>query len=61
MARNRNRIKICGKNTRTAPTPAVTPLISRLWIAPSGTVELMSEPTAAKAPSMASMTGAAQV
>ena len=33
---NRNRIRICGRNTRTLPAPAITPSTTRLRSRPSG-------------------------
>ncbi len=57
----RNRIRICGRKTSTAPVPAITPSASRLRSAPSGMCSLTRAETAETPPSMPSISGCAQL
>ena len=57
----KNRIKICGKNTSTPPTPATMPSTSRLRSTPSGRWACSHWPSASTVPVMASMGAAAQL
>ena len=57
----KNKIKICGKNTSTPPTPATTPSTSRLRSGPSAMAPVIQSPTAAMASLIRSMGSVAQV
>ena len=54
-----NRIKICGKNTMTLPTPAMTPSTTRLSTMPSGSTAASIAPMALTPASMRSTSGVA--
>ncbi len=44
MMMNKNKIRICGRNTMTLPTPAMTPSTTRLSSMPSGSTLATSAP-----------------
>ncbi len=57
----KNRIRICGRNTSTLPTPAMMPSTSRLRSAPSGSDCCTHVPSAPTTPLMKSIGTAAQL
>ena len=55
-----NRMRICGRNCTTLPTPPITPTANRLHSAPSG-MNRSAEPLSQSKPApMASISGRAQ-
>ena len=52
---NRNRIRICGRNTSTLPTPAMTPSVRKLDNAPGGRLVATQPDSAVAAPSIAAV------
>ena len=46
---------ICGRKTRTPPTPEITPSVSRLWSGPGGMRPVTSEASRPKSCSIQSM------
>ena len=56
----KNRIRICGRNTSTLPTPAITPSTSRLRSGPSAMCAVVHPPTLAIAALIASIGTLAQ-
>ena len=58
---NRKRIRICGRNTSTAPAPPMMPLTSRLDSGPSGRCAAVNSPSRAMPPSIQSMGASAQL
>ena len=61
MAMKKKRIRICGRNTITEPTPAQTPSRSSERNQPAGNTPARYRPEVAMAASVASMSGTAQV
>ena len=53
-------MSICGKKIITLPTPAITPSLTKLDIAPSPRTALMRPPSSAALTSITSMIGVAQ-
>ena len=56
----KNRMRICGKNTNTLPTPAKMPSLSKLRKRPSGNDCVLSVPSSPMPNSMPFMNGSAQ-
>ncbi len=57
---NRNSTRICGRNTSTAPTPAISPSRTKLRSSPSGSMFPASAPSQSKPALIASIGGCAQ-
>ena len=57
---NRNRIRICGRNTSTLPTPEITPFWTKLCSSPSGSASCASTPSHSKPAAIKSISGFAQ-
>src|SRR6516165_4552886 len=57
---NRNRIRICGRKTRTLPTPEITPFWMKLCSRPSGSASCTSAPSVSNPNEIRSISGLAQ-